>query len=186
MAMIAIPVSDDVGALFRQVEVPGERDESDHITLFYLGDEIKLDQIIKAIKIIFNYISNIHPFNVSCKRITTFPKGEKGYPVIAKLESKELAEFRAGLAEALKSGGVAYDEKFEEFMPHVTLAYSKKKPGNITFPKVEWQINSVCLHGGDSGDERIYTKFPFSLDISKKAGKIYRMASLYSLINKNI
>jgi 2'-5' RNA ligase len=184
MAMIAIPISDDVGRLFRQVDVLGERDPSDHMTMFHLGEDIKLDQILLATRAIYRVTSKMEPFTVSCKRITTFPKVDKMYPVIAKVDSKGLLPLRKSIESELKRSGVRYDKTHEDYNPHVTLGYSKKKPKNITFPKIEWQVNSVCLYGGDVHDERLFVSFPFSLGISKKAGYISTLANLYENLSK--
>lgn len=184
MAMIAIPISEDVGRLFRQVDVPGERDPSDHLTLFYLGKDIKLDHILLATRAVYRVASNMEPFTVSCKRIVSLPKGENGYPVVAKVDSKGIEPLWKAIEKELTRSGVRYDKAFvDDMVPHVTLSFSKKKVKNISFPKIEWQVNSVSLFGGDGGDERIFVTFPFSLGISKKAGYIAALADLFENVS---
>lgn len=168
MAMIAVPVSRDVSRLFTQVDVPGERESSDHITLLYLGDKVQVATIAKLMPLILEVTSKMSPFLVTCKRITTFPKGDKGYPVIAQLQSEPLHELRTKLARILERQGIEYSKQFPEFNPHVTLSYSKKKVKNMRFDKIQWLVNCVSLYGGDEADERVYCQFPFSLNIAKK------------------
>lgn len=180
MAMLAVPLSRDVSRLFTQVDVPGQRDPSDHITLFFLGNEISIDTIGKLVPIIHKVTSELRPFMVSCKRITTFPKGENGYPVIAQLQAPQLQEIREKIKRIFDRKGVSYDETHSEFNPHVTLSYSKKKPKNISFPKIQWQVNEIALFGGDSHDERVYVNFPFSLGIERKAAYVEELAACFS------
>lgn len=168
--MIAIPVPHDVGRLFRSVDVPGERDPSDHITLFYLGDDVPLKTIIKAIEPTFKVTSDTKPFTVSSSKITTFKKGDDGYPVIARLDSKELHEFHSKLKRALKKEKVNFSDKYPEYKPHVTLGYCHdEKIDDIKIDKVSWLVDEIAIYGGDSHDERIYISFPLNLNILKKS-----------------
>lgn len=181
MAMLAIPLSRDISRLFTQVDVPGARDPSDHITLFFLGDEIPIETVGKLVPIIHQVTSELRPFMVSCKRITTFPKGENGYPVIAQLQAPQLQEIREKVKRIFDRKGINYDnETHPEFNPHVTLSYSKKKPKNISFPKIQWQVNELALFGGDGHDERVYVNFPFSLGIERKGAYIERLADRFA------
>ena len=136
-----------------QIDVPGQRDPSDHITMFFLGKELSIDTIGKLVPIIHKVTSELRPFMVSCKRITTFPKGDNGYPVIAQLQAPQLQEIREKIKRIFERKGINYDETHAEYNPHVTLSYSKKKPKNISFPKIQWQINELALFGGDDHDD---------------------------------
>lgn len=178
MAMIAVPISRDIARLFTQIDVPGEREPSDHITLSYLGDKLQTSTITKLMPLILEITSKTSPFLVTCKRITTFPKGDKGYPIIAQLQSEPLNNLREKIIRVMDRQGIEYSKKYPEFKPHVTLSFSKKKIKNIRFNKIQWLINSVSLYGGDETDEKIYCQFPFSLDIvSKKAAYIEALAN---------
>lgn len=145
MAMIAVPVPREIGRLFRSIEVPGERDPSDHITMFYLGDNLSVDKLVRIIPVVFKVAESLEPFLVTCRKITTFPKnddrhssdGTNGYPVIAPVESKQLHELRTKIKRAFDSKGIDYNNKYPDYQPHVTLSYSKKKPKNIRFPKTQ-------------------------------------------------
>ena len=188
MAMIAIPVPNNVGRMFRAIDVPGERDPSDHITMFYLGDNVSVDKLTRIIPVIFKVTEALDPFLVTCKRISTFPKNDdrhssdssNGYPVIAQVESPLLHEIRSKLKRAFDSKGIEYNNKYPEYKPHVTLSYSKKKPKNIRLPKTQWLVNEIALFGGDNSDERLYVSFPLGLKIiERKAEYIDALAGLY-------
>lgn len=157
-----------MGRLFQQVDVPGERDPSDHITMFYLGDGVPLDRLMKIIPILYKLCAKTDPFKVSCKRITTFPKGKKGWPVIGQVQSKEIQSLWTKIKSALEQNNIKYDKTYSEYNPHVTLSYSKKKPKNISFPKLEWTVGEISLYGGDEHDERLFVNFPFSIGLKEK------------------
>lgn len=181
MSMLAIPLDSSVSRLFRSIEVEeGKRDESDHITLAYLGDNVPFDVLLKIIPVVFNITSKEELFLVSAKKITTFPKGDDGYPVIAPVESPKLHEIRSKIIKGLDKAGVEYSKLYPDFNPHVTLAYSQKKPKNIKFNKIQWQINQIALYGGDNHDERLYVLFPLAVKIiEKKADFVYEMVKCW-------
>lgn len=169
MAMLAIPLSLDISRLFREVDVDAFRDPSDHITLFTFGDDLEINKILKIIPVVFNITSGMQPFEVSSTRITTFPKGDKGYPVISEIKSKELEEIHTRIEKAFKSKGIKFDTTFSEYKPHVTLGYAKKRPKTIKFDKVKWSISQIALYGGDNADSKLFVNFPFTLGTTKSA-----------------
>jgi 2'-5' RNA ligase len=188
MAMLAIPVPENVGRLFRSIEVPGDRDPSDHITMFYLGEDVSVDTLVRIIPLVFKITESLEPFLVTCRKVTTFPKnddrhssgGTSGYPVIAPVESKQLHEIRSKVKRALESKGIDYNNKYPDYQPHVTLSYSKKKPKNIRFPKTQWLVNEIALYGGDNHDDRLFVSFPLGLKlIERKASYLDALAGLY-------
>jgi 2'-5' RNA ligase len=172
MAMIAIPVSPDVSRLFREIDVDGHRDSSDHITLFYLGENLKMDTILDIIPILNKVAEDLKPFDAMVSRITTFPKGEesKEYPVIAEVKCEKLLEIREKIRKMLDKNKIDYDDTYSEYKPHITLSYFKKKQKNIRLPvKAKFMINQIALFGGDEADSRIFVNFPFSLGVEKNA-----------------
>ena len=186
MAMVAIPISQDISRLFHGVEL-GEnvsRDPSDHITLFYLGDELKLSKIIKMIPVIFEITSKMGPFEITCSRITTFSKGPKGYPIIAEIKSKELTELRNKIKEAFEEKKIKYDDKWPEFKPHITLGFSKKKIKNKPLDKATWGVNALSIYGGDHADTKLFVNFPFNLgktDVKKISEGLLRDSNKLAL-----
>jgi 2'-5' RNA ligase len=188
MSMIAVPLSPDVSRLFREIDVPGERDASDHITLFYLGDDTPIEQITKAVQAIYKVTQDMKPFLVTAKRITTFPRNDartssnltKGYPVIAELAAPELTSMRDKLRRVFERSGIKFDNTYPDYKPHVSLSYSKKKPKIIRFPqKLQFQVSCIALYGGNETDERIFVNFPFSLGVEKKSAYLELLADQF-------
>ncbi len=188
MAMIAIPLSVDTSRLFREIDVDGHRDSSDHVTLFCLGDDININTVLDIIPILYEVSSKIRPFEATCSKITTFPKGEKGYPVIAELKSDKLLELREKIRKLLEKNKIKYDNTFKEYKPHITVSWGKKKPGKIKFPeKAKLLITQLALYGGDNADSRIFVNFPFSLGVEKKAeDHLLLLTNWFSNLNNEI
>lgn len=142
-----------------------------HITICYLGSEVPIERISKALPVIFDVTAQTKPFTVGTNRVTTFPAGPDGTPVIRRVTSDALHELRDALWAALDDAGIEYNKKFPEFKPHVTLAYTQEEGFEIDqeFPLVEWGAHELVLWGGDSGDGRLVVTFPFSLEQTKVA-----------------
>jgi 2'-5' RNA ligase len=170
MAMIAIPLSTETSRLFREIDVSGYRDSSDHITLFYLGDRISIKTVLKIIPILYEVSSGIRPFEAQCSKITSFPKGDDGYPIIAELKSDILLEIRENIKTLLDKNKIKYDNTFPEYKPHITVSRDKNKPPKIKLPeKAKLPITQLALYGGDNANGRIFVSFPFSLGVEKQA-----------------
>jgi len=178
--MLSISLSPDISRLFREITFKDKitRDPSDHITMFYLGDNIPLKKLIKMIPIIFDITCDMKPFMVSCSKITTFPKGKNGYPIIGEIKSKDLSALRDKLKKEFEKNKIKYDSTFKDYKPHVTLGYSKNKPKNTSFSKINWSINHISLYGGDESDSRFFVNFPFTLG-TEKIAKLANFCDLY-------
>lgn len=170
MSMIAVPISDNISRMFREIKVSGVRDPSDHITMFYMGDEFPINKIIKSIEPIFEITKSQKPFLVSCEEIISFPEGKKGFPVVGKIESDELKKLRNKIKKALDKNKIEYDNKFPKYNPHITLSYSEEEQ-SFKIPKIEFLINEIAFFGGDEDKERIYISFPLSLNKIKKSAE---------------
>lgn len=184
MAMVAIPITGNISRLFREIEIPGERDLSNHITLFYLGDDIRMKEIIEMIPTIYDITSKTKPFEVMADRVTCFPKSEKKvYPIIASLKSNELIDFREKIKRTFNRNSIGYDKTHEDFNPHLTLSYNKKKIKNTKLPRIKFMINEIGLYTGNAGDNRMYINFPLSLgvEIGKKAwaDQVLELTNMY-------
>jgi len=172
MAMIAVPISSDVSRLFREIDVDGHRDPSDHVTLFYLGEDLSLDTVLDIIPIMHKVVEGLSPFEASVGRITSFPKGEesKEYPIIAEVKSEKLIELREKIRKLLDKNKIEYSKEHSDYKPHITLSWNKKRQKNIRLPiKAKWMINQIALFGGDEADSKIFINFPFSLGVEKKS-----------------
>jgi 2'-5' RNA ligase len=183
MAMIAIPISPDVSRLFREIDIDGHRDPSDHITLFYLGDDISIDTILDIIPIIHKVVEDLRPFEATVGKITSFPKGEdkKEYPIIAEVKSEKLMEIREKIRKMLDKNKVEYSDDYDEFRPHITLSFNKKRQKNLRLPtKAKFMITQIALFGGDEADSEIFVNFPFSLGVEKKSSdSIVELAEVF-------
>lgn len=51
--MLAIPIQPDISRLFQEFDLDIERDPSDHITMFYFGDDLPISKVLKIIPVVF-------------------------------------------------------------------------------------------------------------------------------------
>ena len=186
MSFLGIKVPHEIARLLTQVDYGGhgkpEPTEHFHVTVAYFGEDIPIERIAKIITSTYAVTSSTKPFTVQTSRVTTFPAHpEKGtVPVICRIESTGLHELRKALLRQFDTDGVEFDTKFPRYQPHVTLAYTSPGDGaeevkdlDLTIPTIEWGVGEVILWGGDSGDDRLVTTFPFALAPTMKAA-LYR------------
>ena len=176
MAMLAIPITKSVSRLFQGIDVDGTRDKSDHVTMVYFGDNIKINKIVKVIPILFEILSETAPFTIKTNKITTFSKGDDGYPVIAAIKSKELQDLRNKIIEEFEKKKVKFDNKYPNYNPHVTLSYSEEKVKDINIETCEWQVNEISLYCGDVSDTRMFVNFPLGLKTKSAKAAVYSRA----------
>jgi len=172
MAMVGLKVPKEVARLLSGMKVPGQKETSDqyHITISYLGDEVPTKQLGKAIVALHDVARKVTPFTVSVSTLVAFPEGSDGYPIVGLVESPELHQLEKAVKSALGKAGVDYSKKFPVYRPHVTLAYSPESIQNLDLDRpVNWSVYDLVLWGGDSGDERLCTTFPFPLTQEKTA-----------------
>jgi 2'-5' RNA ligase len=166
MAFIGLKLPHETARLLHGLEVEGEPVGTDtmHVTVLYLGKGVTTRQITKAITAAEKIISNTPPFLLKTNKVTCFPKGEDGVPIIAKINSPELIEFHSSLKLAFDKAGVDYSNRFPDYKPHVTLAYNDKVIEDIRFEDtLQWAAHEVTLWGGDNGDDRMSVTFPLTL-----------------------
>jgi 2'-5' RNA ligase len=99
MAFLGIRIPHETGRLLSKIEVPGEKTSTSemHITLLYLGDEWPISEISKAMEAAFDIVSKTKPFTAEMNKVSHFPKNphdQDKYPIITRVESKELHELR--------------------------------------------------------------------------------------------
>lgn len=178
MAMLAIPISDDISRLFRALkfEEIGKPDVADHITLFYFGDNFSLNNIIKATKAIYEITSEQNPFKISTNKIVQFSEGKYGFPLVAEINSKDLEKFREEIKKKFDKAKVKYNTKFKDFKPHLTLGYTTEKIKDIKFDKIEFSVNEIALYGGDEYKENIFVSFPFCLGMKKSSNYLNQLS----------
>lgn len=177
MAFLGITTPYETARLLAGIDVPGvpvPAHES-HITMAYLGKDVPLLTIQKAIAALSGVMATARPFTVRTSLVTTFPRGEDGVPVICKIESPELLELRARVVAAFDAMGVEYSKRFA-YNPHVTLAYSETEFADVRIPTVEWGVTEIVLWGGDQGDDKLTVNFPMKLTLEERVAFRFRSA----------
>lgn len=177
MAFLGLKVPHETARILSEINYGdvGEKEpaSSMHITMCYLGKEVPIEKIAAMIPVIFSVVSQVRPFTVATKKVSTFPPNpDDGTPIIGLIDSPELHVFRKALTGTFDAQGVEYNKKYPDYVPHVTLGYSKEPPRppiNLDIPVVEWGAHELVLWGGDSGDNRIIITFPLSVATSKTA-----------------
>jgi 2'-5' RNA ligase len=171
MAALMIAVPEETSRVLGEIPVEGKREHHHHITVIHLGKDIPIEAIADMLPVLYDVTSKTLPFSVSTKKLSSFPGGDDGVPVICKVDSPELHKFRAELKGALDTAGISYSNNFPEYKPHVTLAYnpdpSTKIDQNIS--EVTWGAHELLLWGSNRGTGRLVIKFPLSLPGAKMA-----------------
>jgi 2'-5' RNA ligase len=163
----------------------GEREPlgQQHITLLYLGDDVPIETLAKAIVAVYSVTSKTKPFTVQTNRVTAFPPHpEHGtVPIICPIVSETLHAFQAKLKAALDHAKVEYSKTFPIYKPHVTLSYVKdplvfvEHVADMDIPAIEWGVADIVLWGGDESDQRFSANFPLTIGKTASAGDvIYR------------
>lgn len=184
MAALMFSIPEETARILKEISVPGTPDASaSHITVVYLGDDVPIERIGELLPVLYEVTSKTLPFSVSTDRISTFPPGKDGVPVIARVQSPELHAFRAALCEAMDAAGLEYDNKFPVYKPHVTVAYAKDRElrFELEFPEVSWAAHELLLWGSNRGSGRLVVKFPLSLPIGKIASDSALQRSMVQL-----
>jgi len=180
MAMIGLRVPPETAQLLKQIDLKGfgvpEPMDQAHITLLHLGDDVPIESLTEAIRVLYTVASKTRPFAVQTSRATTFPPQDgKKTPMIAQVDSNALHDFHRALQEAFEAAGIDFSKKWPEFKPHVTLGYSKDPLVDAdhvfdeTFPTVEWGAHEAVLFGGDKGKQTMMVTTPFSLSPFRQA-----------------
>jgi len=179
--MIAIPVPKEVSAFLKEIDVSGDRDESDHVTLFHLGDDLEIETFIKCIKRCVKITETFKPFELSLDHYCSFKNGDKGFPIICPvLDNKKLFTLHKKLQKKLDTGKVEYSKKFPDYKPHVTLSFSKNDVKETAFSKICFQVSKIAIYGGDKGKEKIYAELHFEKkEIEKSSHYIEAMSDYF-------
>ena len=183
MAFVGLRVPHETARLLGGLEVPGKKEptSSFHITMFYLGDEVSIEVLTKAIEVTFKITTETKPFTVRTSQLTSFPKGDDGTPIICRIESDALHDLRDKIREAYEAAEVEFSNKYPDYKPHVTLAYDTEGEefAEQRIPTVEWGAHELVLWGGDEGDDKLVVAFPFALgDLADKSAAA-RIAQRY-------
>lgn len=182
MAFIGVKLPHEIARLLSEIKIKGEPASVDefHVTMIYLGKDVPIDQVAKALVAAYEVTSQTPPFTMQTSMVTSFPPHpEDGVPIIARIESPALQDLRARLVASFQKHGVKFSNKHPDYKPHVTLGYSKDplvdadKAADKQIPLVEWGVGEMVLWGSNWGDGRVTITFPFSLQ-QKLATKVAR------------
>jgi 2'-5' RNA ligase len=105
--------------IFRDPNNPSfGREDEIHVTVLY-GIHSKSPRETKSI------LHNVHPFTVELKNVSLFSDKEKPFDVVKiGVESPDLHKLNTKLKNELD-----YTSNYNEYIPHVTIAYVKKGKG---------------------------------------------------------
>lgn len=190
MTYLCIKVPSEANKLLSDLEVPGSKtDSSDlHITLMYISKESTIEEVSKIFKISYEVLNDLKPFKINTSEVTFFDNGgvEKGYPVICKIESKELVELNAKLKKAFDKAEIEYMNNYKDYKPHITLSYSKDKPEEYSFDEVYFTVTEIELAGGSQEEDTVFVTFPLK-KLEKKSNLLLKSELFeklaYSIIN---
>lgn len=180
MAALMFQVPQETARILHEIQVPGTPEKHEpHITVMYLGKDVPIERISKMLSVIFDVTSTTSPFTVATSKIGTFPPGDDGVPIIARVSSPALHEFRGRLAQAFDDNDLEYDKKFPDYKPHVTLAFDENKDSKVDMeiPEVAWGAHEMVLWGSNRGAGRLVIKFPLSLPEGRTASLEHYVAA---------
>lgn len=176
--MLAIPIQPDISRLLQEFDLDIEKDPSNHITMFYFGDDLPMSRILKIIPVIFDLTKDLKPFTATVSNYSSFDSDE-AYPIICPVKSKELMTLRNKIRTVFDKAKIKYDKKFPDYHPHITLGYSENKPKNTKFPKIEFTVSQISLFGGDTCDTKLFINFPFTVTETTKSSQVNILSDIY-------
>lgn len=186
MALIGFAVPQATVRILSEIEVPGvkEPEANFHITVLHMPGDPSIGEVADAMEAAYSVASKIRPFTARVSRVTQFPKGDDGYPVICPVESPELQEVWEELKKACDERDVNYSDKFPVFKPHVTLAFAEEPMEDLEIAPIEWGAHELVVWGGDRGDRRIVVNLPFSL--TDRVAYRYRIAKMRERVGLSV
>lgn len=165
MALLSLQVPSEVSRALGRITVPGtpEPRETYHVTLLYLGKDVPIDDVSKALVVAYRVAEITKPIQLTVDEVSSFPKGDDGYPIICPVKSPELHQLWEALCSAFDHAGVEYSKKFPVYNPHVTLSYhTKDLEQKIQVGPIDWAAYEMTLWSGNSGDDAVTITIPFS------------------------
>jgi 2'-5' RNA ligase len=185
MAFLGISIKNDTGRLFQNLDIPGVKEGlSDlHITLVCFEDDWAIEKLSKALEAVYDVVADVKPFSVKVDKISCFPMREgKKCPIIAKVTSDELQDLNKKIKKEFDKRDIAYDKKFKEYNPHITLSYADEEIKDSKIDTIEVPVHEINLLGGNKGENNIFITFPLrSIEMKKNASLINSINMFYKL-----
>lgn len=171
MAFIGLDVPADAASLLEGIDVPGDRESASdmHVTIVHLGKGVPVVQLAKAMLVAHECARATPPMSFTITRVSSFPGGDDGVPIICPIESPELQALNAMLKQRLRDLGIPFSDKWPDFKPHLTLGYFVDAPEgfalDVELPvPVPFSVSELCLWGGNAGGpEVLRVSIPFAL-----------------------
>ena len=175
MSFIGISTPHETARLIHEIAVPGEKEDSSylHITLLYLGKNVPIEDLAKAMVATYNITKDTAPFWVQLNKVDYFdvPEG-KPYPIIAPVISPKLHELRKNLVKSFKKSKIDFDTTFKTYKPHVTLSFNETNIKKTKIEPIEWSVQEIVLWGGSNGDNRVFFTFPLELPKNEEISEL--------------
>jgi 2'-5' RNA ligase len=143
-----------------QRNLPGEWEDPEfyHVTMLNFGDAMPIEEVLRAGQIAYDIAERFEPFKCTIRRVISFDKGAKGYPVVGEVDASQLHRLHTELKNGFDAAGVEYSKKWPTFRPHVTLSYSPVEVRPFDIDPVEWDANVLNVFGGDGPGDRVVVK----------------------------
>jgi len=176
MAFIAFTVPVEAGTELSKLPVIGGTEKTPigemHVTAVFLGKNTPIADVLKSISVCYEVASKAKPISMAAAILTTFPPNpdwREGVPVIARVVSQDLMNFRAQLAAGLDAAGVEYSKKFPDYKPHVTLGYANKQFPAQKITPIHWECSHIIVWGGEERYESIFAGCQLGMPAPKPA-----------------
>lgn len=169
LSFLSLDLAYDTEALFDRLPLPegSPPEHNKHVTLFFVPkEEESLKSFYTATEILRRVVKSTPPPTLLCTEVTTFPKGDTGFPIICPVRSLGLLELRAKLAKLFDVNQIPYSKKFPKYNPHVTLGYSEENiPSRPLGSPIIWTAQNVTYYFSSTSEENgsdLKVTVPFS------------------------
>lgn len=116
-----------------------------HITLYSLGDFVRVPEVIVARACAAAAAVRVPPFGVTLDQISSF-KGQPGHRPLVLTGSagmEALADFRQELGKALRAASLRISSA--RFNPHLTLLYDEGRVEQRAIEPITWTVSELVL-----------------------------------------
>lgn len=150
MGMLAAKINPKVAKQLSALEVPGqlEKPSNYHITMFYFEDDPSINDVADLIIPLFEKLEAQNTIRVILNKVSQFPAGEDGYPIIVPVVSPELKKLRQEIARIFDENEIDFSKLHPDYKPHITLSYSDKPIKDKWFEEIEFEVDEICYYGG--------------------------------------
>ena len=174
MAFLGLKIPHEMTKLLAGVEVPGERIAASdlHVTILYFGEDVPIGVLAKCMEVAYGITSATRPFLCGINKVSSFPPGEDGMPIICSVKSPGLLALNGALRSSFDEAGLEYSKK-GDYHPHMTMAYATgeeaAEPYEADLPSpIAWTAMEVVIWGGGHGDDRVSVHLPFTVSPTER------------------